>query len=462
MMILLEDFFSQLSGYLWGYPMIILLMGTHIFLTIRTRFIQRHLKTALKLYWDKEDSKNKKDGDVSQFAALCMSLAATIGTGNIIGVGTAVAIGGPGAVFWCWLTGVLGIATKYGEGLLAIKYRVRTEDGTMLGGPMYALERGLRLKWLAVLFCVFTAIAAFGIGNVVQGNSAAELMQKNFGVAPLYTGLVLAFLAGATMLGGVRSIAATCERLVPFMAIFYIVGCVYILVIHGEYILPAVSLIMSSAFSSQSAAGGFVGATVMMALRAGVGRGLFSNESGMGSAPIAAAAAQTRNSVRQALIAGTGTFWDTVVICALTGLVIVSSIIARPDIISPNGALLTHYAFSLIPYVGGTVLTVSLLTFVISTILGWSYYAERSLVYLVGQKAIMPYRVIWVMAVFFGAVVKNKLVWDFADCANAFMAIPNLVAVLGLSGVIVAETRYYLWENRLEEYTKDKIPLIKK
>lgn len=462
MMILLEGFFSQLSGYLWGYPMIILLMGTHIFLTIRTRFIQRHLKTALKLYWDKGDSKNKKDGDVSQFAALCMSLAATIGTGNIIGVGTAVAIGGPGAVFWCWLTGVLGIATKYGEGLLAIKYRVRMEDGTMLGGPMYALERGLKLKWLAVLFCVFTAIAAFGIGNVVQGNSAAEIIQKNFGVAPLYTGLFLAFLAGVTMLGGVRSIAATCERLVPFMAFFYIAGCVYILVIHGDYVLPAVSLIMSSAFSSQSAAGGFVGATVMMALRAGVGRGLFSNESGMGSAPIAAAAAQTRNSVRQALIAGTGTFWDTVVICALTGLVIVSSIIARPDISSSNGALLTHDAFCLIPYVGGTVLTGSLLIFVISTILGWSYYAERSLVYLIGQKAIMPYRIIWVIAVFFGAIVKNKLVWDFADCANAFMAIPNLVAVLGLSGVIVAETRYYLWENRLHEHTKDKIPLIKK
>ena len=456
---ILDLWLTQVRDFLWGYPMIILLMGTHLFLTIRTRFVQRHLKTAFKLYVDKD---NRKEGDISQFGALCVALAATIGSGNIIGVGTAVAIGGPGAVFWCWLTGVLGMATKYSEGLLAVKYRVRTEDGTMLGGPMYALERGLNLKWLAVLFCVFTAVAAFGIGNLVQGNSAATLVQENFGLPPRYTAVILTVMAGVTLLGGVKIIAQVCSLLVPFMAAFYIVGCLIILGLHGEYIWPSVKLIFSSAFAWDSMGGGVVGGALMVAMRAGVARGLFSNESGMGSAPIVAAAAQTKNSVRQALISGTGTFWDTVVICALTGLVIVGSMMASPSIISSDGALLTHAAFSLIPYIGGPVLTIALVTFVISTILGWSYYAERSLVYLMGHKAIMPYRVVWVVAVFLGCVVKNSLVWNFADCANALMAIPNVISLLGLSGVIVAETRYYLWEGRLDKHTKDKIPLVDK
>ena len=454
---LIEKFFSWFSTELWGYPMLILLLGTHLFLTIRLRFIQGYLPTAIRLYGT---SDGDEKGDISQFSSLCVALAATIGTGNIVGVATAVAIGGPGAVFWCWITGVLGMATKYAEGLLAVKYRVKTKNGTMLGGPMYALERGLKMKWLAVLFCLFTAVAAFGIGNMVQGNAAAELVKENFGIPSVYTGIFLMLLVGAVMLGGIKSIGNFCSALVPFMALFYIIGCTYILIVYSEYLLPTCRIILTSAFTPQAAGGGFVGATVIMAMRMGVGRGLFSNESGMGSAPIAAAAARTRNSVRQALVSATGTFWDTVVVCALTGLVIVSSILANPDISSRDGNLLTHSAFSQIPYVGGTVLTVSLLAFSISTLMGWSYYGEKALEYLWGPRTIIPYRLVWVVAVFVGAVVKSELVWNFADCANALMAIPNLISLIGLSGVIVAETKYYLWQNRLDEVNTDPIPLV--
>lgn len=443
----LESFFSSFSVHL-GYPLLVLLLGTHLFLTIRLRFIQRYLPKALKLYAGKEKG---RDGDISQFSSLCVALAATIGTGNIVGVATAVAVGGPGAVFWCWITGVLGMATKYGEGLLAVKYRVQTRNGTMAGGPMYALERGLGQRWLAVLFCVFTAIAAFGIGNVVQGNAAAELVYKNFNIPTVYTGLFLTVLVGIVMLGGIKSIGRFCSWLVPFMALFYIVGCLYILAVQHAALPETFRVIFSSAFTPQAAGGGFVGATVITAIRMGVGRGLFSNESGMGSAPIAAAAARTRNSVRQALISSTGTFWDTVVVCALTGLVIVSSIIANPNISYADGNALTHSAFNQIPHVGGTVLTLALLTFVISTLMGWSYYGEKAMEYLCGQRSVFPYRVVWVVAVFVGAVVKSELVWSFADCANALMAFPNLVCLLGLSGVIVAETRHYLWGGRLDE-----------
>jgi len=443
----LNEFFTELSGLLWGWPMIILLLGTHIFLTIRLRFPQRHLWTAIKLSVSRD-----KDaaGNVSQFGALATALAATIGTGNIVGVATAVALGGPGAVLWCWLTGLFGISTKYAEGLLAVKYRVKTEDGRLLGGPMYALERGLGWKWMAVLFAVFTAIASFGIGNTVQANAIATLTYETYQIDPVVTGLVIAVLIGLVVLGGIKSIARVCTALVPFMAIFYVIGCIVILILNGQYVWPALKLICVSAFTPEAAGGGFVGSTVMLAARYGIARGLFSNESGMGSAPIVASAAQTRNPVRQALVSSSGTFWDTVVICALTGLVIVSSVIAYPDISYENGATLTKMAFSKIPYIGAPLLTFGLLTFAFSTILGWELYGERAVEYLKGRRWTVYYRVLYIVAVFVGSIMNLSIVWNLADCMNALMAIPNLLSLLFLSGIIVHETRKYLWRDRLD------------
>lgn len=444
----INDFFSQLSGLLWGWPMIILLLGTHIFLTIRLKFPQRHIVKAVKLSL-KPDKGSK--GDVSQFGALATALAATIGTGNIVGVATAVALGGPGAVMWCWLTGLFGISTKYAEGLLAVKYRERTPEGRMLGGPMYALEKGMHCKWLAVLFALFTAVAAFGIGNTVQANAIATLTQETYNISPVIVGIVLAALIAAVILGGIKSIAKVCIALVPFMAVLYIIGCIVILVINGEYVWPAIKLIASSAFTSQAAGGGFAGSTIMLAARYGIARGLFSNESGMGSAPIVASAAQTRNPVRQALVSSSGTFWDTVVICALTGIVIVSSVIAYPDISHENGATLTKMAFSKIPYIGAPLLTFGLLTFAFSTILGWELYGERAVEYLKGRKWTRYYRILYIAAVFIGSVMNLTVVWNIADCMNALMAVPNLISLLFLSGVLVSETRKYLWEKQLDQ-----------
>ena len=444
----INDFFSELSGLLWGWPMIILLLGTHVFLTIRLRFPQRHLIKAVKLSV-KPDKDSK--GDVSQFGALATALAATIGTGNIVGVATAVALGGPGAVLWCWLTGLFGISTKYAEGLLAVKYRERTPEGRMVGGPMYALEKGMGCKWLGVLFAVFTAIAAFGIGNTVQANAIATLAQETYNVSPALVGVVLAALIAAVIIGGIKSIAKVCTALVPFMAVFYIIGCIVILVINADYVWPALKLIVSSAFTTKAAGGGFAGSTIMLAARYGIARGLFSNESGMGSAPIVASAAQTRNPVRQALVSSSGTFWDTVIICALTGVVIVSSVLAYPDISHENGATLTKMAFSKIPYIGAPLLTFGLLTFAFSTILGWELYGERAVEYLKGRKWTLYYRVLYIAAVFIGSVMDLSVVWNIADCMNALMTIPNLISLLFLSGVLVAETRKYLWQKRLDD-----------
>ncbi len=450
----LNDILTEVSGLLWGWPMIILLLGTHVYLTIILRFPQRYIFTAIKLSVRKDPGAT---GDVSQFGSLATALAATIGTGNIIGVATAVALGGPGAVLWCWLTGVFGISTKYAEGLLAIKYRVKTKKGRMLGGPMYALERGLGWKWLAILFAVFTALASFGIGNTVQANAIATVTNETYNVSPYLTGIVICLLAGAVVLGGVKSIARVCGLLVPFMALFYVVGCLYILCINGPYLWPALKLIVHSAFSPQAAGGGFIGTTVMMAARYGIARGLFSNESGMGSAPIVAAAAQTRNPVRQALVSSSGTFWDTVVICAITGLVIVSSVLAYPDIDFNNGATLTKAAFSKIPIVGTPLLTFGLLTFAFSTILGWCYYGERAVEYLSGRRWVITYRVLYIAAIFVGSVIELDLVWNLADCMNALMAIPNLLSLLLLSGILVHETRKYLWRSRLDREMNETI-----
>jgi AGCS family alanine or glycine:cation symporter len=444
----INDFFSFLSSFLWGWPMIILLLGTHVFLTFRLRIPQRKLFTGIKLSIKKDA---KAEGDVSQFGALATALAATIGTGNIVGVATAVALGGPGAVMWCWLTGIFGMSTKYAEGLLAVKYRVKTADGKMLGGPMYALERGLGMKWLAILFAVFTALASFGIGCTVQANSIALLANETFGVPTWAVGILVCLLTALVILGGVKSIARVCTVLVPFMAVLYVMGCIAILCFNYNYVWPAVQLIVDSAFNPSAAGGGLVGATVMIAARYGIARGLFSNESGLGSAPIVAAAAQTRNPVRQALVSSTGTFWDTVIICALTGLVLVSSILAYPDITFDDGAALTKVAFSKIPYVGAPLLSFGILTFAFSTIIGWSYYGESAVNYLEGRRTNRFYRILFIVSLFFGSIINLDIIWNIADCMNALMAIPNLVALLLLSGVAAKETKKYLWEGRLDE-----------
>lgn len=442
-----NTFFQSFSSLLWGWPMIVLLLGTHLFLTVRLRFPQRKIFTAIRLSVSRDESSG---GDVSQFGALATALAATIGTGNIIGVATAVATGGPGAVFWCWLTGVFGIATKYAEALLAVKYRVQAADGRMLGGPMYAIERGLGWKWLAVLFAVFTVVASFGIGSTVQANAISTMLHGTWGLPPVVTGAAIMLLTAAVVIGGVKSIARVCGFLVPIMALFYILGCIYIMCVNSHYLAPAINLIIRSAFTPEAAGGGFVGSSVLLAARYGIARGLFSNESGLGSAPIVAAAAQTRNPVRQALVSSSGTFWDTVVICAMTGIVIVSSIIAYPDIDYQNGAELTKAAFSKIPVLGELIMSVGMITFAFSTTLGWCYYGERAMEYMAGRRSTMTYRTAYIVSVFAGSVASLGVVWNIADCFNALMAIPNLLSLLLLNGVIVHETRKYLWRGRLD------------
>ena len=435
-----NSFIADAASQLWGWPMIVLLLGTHLYLTVRLRFPQRRILHAIRLSFSRDAG---AEGDVSQFGALATSLAATIGTGNIVGVATAVAMGGPGAVLWCWITGVLGIATKYSEGLLAVKYRVKTSDGTMLGGPMYALERGLGWKNMAVAFCVLTAIASFGIGNTVQSNAISMLCYETYDIPTAWTGCGIALLAALVIIFGVKGIARFCTAFVPLMAALYVVGCIVILFINGDYLWDALCLICRSAFTPEAAGGGFAGTTIMMTARYGIARGLFSNESGMGSAPIVAAAAKTKDPVRQALVSSTATFWDTVVICALTGLVLVSSIIAYPEIDDIDGGALTKVAFDKIPVIGAPLLTFGIVTFAFSTILGWSYYGERAVEYLSGKRFLVLYRVLYVVAIFAGAVVQLTVVWNLADLLNGLMAIPNLVSLLALAGVIVAETRRY-------------------
>ena len=412
-----NNFVTTINGFVWGPVMLCLLVGTHVFLTLRTGIIQRKTFTGIKLSVTPD---SEAAGDVSGFGALATALAATIGTGNIVGVATAVGLGGPGAVFWVWMTGLFGMATKYGEAVLAVKYRVKAKDGSFIGGPMYALERGMGQKWLGVLFALFTAIACFGIGNMTQGNSIAESVLNTFGIPKVATGAVLMVLTGLVILGGVNSISKVCEKLVPLMAGFYILGCIIILVINASYIPETFSVIIRSAFNPAAAGGGFVGITVMTCIRYGVARGLFTNESGLGSAPIVDAAAATRNPARQALISMSGVFWDTIVVCLMTGLVLVSCIIKDPvGMDGLVGANLTSGAFGTIPVVGPIVLTIGLITFAWSTILGWSYYGERAWVYLVGVKAIKPFRVAWTIVVFVGCVAALEIVWNVADTLNA-------------------------------------------
>ena len=447
---------QSVDNFVWGWGMILLLLGTHVFMTIRTKGIQRRVFQGIRLSVTKDP---EAEGEVSQFGALTTALAATIGTGNIIGVGTAIALGGPGAVLWCWLTGVFGIATKYSESLISVKYRVKTRDGRMLGGAMYALERGLHMKWLAVLFALFGGIASFGIGCATQVNAIASVCKENLGLPSWIVGVVVAILVALVIFGGIKSIARVCEKLVPFMAIFYVLGCIIILVLNYDFLIPALQTICTLAFKPGAAAGGLIGGGIMQALHYGVARGLFSNESGMGSAPIAAAAAQTRNPVRQALVSSTGTFWDTVVVCAMTGLVLVTSIMKNPAIDVGNisdGGVLTSLAFEQIPVLGPVILVLGIISFAFSTVLGWAYYGERCVEYFAGKKALIPYRVLYIAVAVIAPVVSLNLIWLIADTLNALMAIPNLVAVLLLSPVVVAETKKYL--NNIDKKDTDPIP----
>lgn len=431
---------EKAGALVWGVPLIALLFGTHLFLTVRLGFVQRHLWKAIKLSFSR---KAEGEGDISHFGALMTALAATIGTGNIVGVATAVAAGGPGAVLWMWLTGVFGIATKYAEALLSVKYRVVTPKGEMAGGPMYVLERGLNARWLGLVFAFFTAVAAFGIGNMVQANSISHMLLESFALPVWISGAVLTALTAVVILGGIKSIARACELLVPFMAVFYVLGCLVILFFNLDKLPGAISLILTSAFTGQAAVGGFLGAGMKEAMRFGIARGLFSNESGLGSAPIVAAAAQTTNPVRQALVSSTGTFWDTVVVCLMTGLVIVSAGDWQTGL---KGAALTKSAFSHIPYIGPAVLSLGLLTFVFSTILGWEYYGEKAAEYLLGARAVKPYRWLWVAAVMAGSTAALPAVWNFADIFNGLMAVPNLVSLLLLAHVVAAETKKHIAE----------------
>jgi len=453
-----------IDNWLWGPPLLILLMGTHIYLTFRTGFIQRKLGLGIKLSTTRDKGST---GDITQFGSLATALSSTIGTGNIIGVGSAIAAGGPGALLWMWLTGVFGIATKYSESLLAVKYRVKNNKGMMIGGAMFALERGLKMKWMGAIFAFLTAVTAFGIGSGVQSNAVATVLFENFGITHWISGLIIAAMTALVIIGGLKWIAKAAGALVPFMSIFYILGCVIILVINHSFIFPAIQLVCTNAFNIKSLGGGFLGFAMMTAARYGVARGLFSNESGMGSAPIVAAAAQTKNPVRQALVSSTGTFWDTVVICLLTGLVIISSVLANPELPelqfgSLKGAALTKIAFSQIPYnIGNFILIFGLVTFAFTTLLGWSYYGEKGLEYLLGTGSIIPYRLIFVFVAFIGSLLSLDIVWDIANSLNALMAIPNLVAVLLLSGVIVAETNKYLKGDHIDDPDETHVPLRK-
>lgn len=468
------EIIEQIDGLVWGVPMLVLLLGAHIFLTFRTGVIQRKLPTAIKLSVTKDPD---APGDISQFGALCTALSATIGTGNIVGVGTAILAGGPGAVFWMWLTGAFGIATKYAETFISIKYRVKDHNGNMLGGAMYAWERAFKradgstpwwAKIGAVAFALLAAIAAFGIGAAVQSEAMTEVITTNIpGVPSWACGIAIVILISLVVFGGVKAISRVCEKLVPFMAICYTVGCIIILCINWQWIIPAFEAIIVGAFNPQAVFGGALGSTLMVALQFGCARGLFSNESGLGSAPIVAAAASTRNPSRQALVSMTGTFWDTVVICLLSGLVLVSTMLAHGEIVSgisaetiTKGAELTSAAFAEVPFIGTPILVVGMILFAYSTILGWSYYGNRCITYLLGKRAIVPYQVLYVIIAFLGAAGIGSVAWTISDITNALMAVPNIIVVLMLSGLIAKETKHYVYDGNLDEVDEESIPKL--
>ena len=459
----INNFINWLDTVIWAPFMVILLLGTHIFLTLRTGFIQRKVFTGIKLSVTKDPS---KDGDVSPFLALTTALASTIGTGNIVGVGTAIFIGGPGAVFWCWITGVFGIATKYAESLISIKYRVKSRDGRMLGGAMYVLERGLNMKWLGMLFALFALLASFGIGSAVQVNAISEIVTSNvtfIKIPPIAIGIVLAVITAFVIIGGIKKIAIVCEKLVPTMAACYVIGCFVILGMNYDYIIPGIKAILHLAFTPGAVAGGLVGRGAITAAQYGIARGLFSNESGLGSAPLVAAAAKTKNPVRQALISSTGTFWDTVVVCLITGVTLVTTIMKNPDINMSsiqNGGQMTTAAFSQIPVLGSIILVFGIITFAYTTVLGWSYYGERCAEYLFGKRATIFFKIIFVFVILLGPVIELDIVWSLSDIFNALMAIPNIIALVFTSGLIAKETKK--WLNNLEGTDDTEIPTLDK
>jgi AGCS family alanine or glycine:cation symporter len=435
---------NAVNGWVWGPPLLILLVGAGMYLTVLLRGLQlRLLFHSLYLALVVRKEPGHQPGDISHFEALMTALAATVGTGNIAGVATAIATGGPGALFWMWVTGIFGMATKYAEAVLAVRYRRRDAFGTMSGGPMYYLADGVGAPWLGTLFAVFAAIAAFGIGNMVQSNSVADAASVTFGVPPAVTGLTMAFATAAVIFGGIQSIGRAAGMLVPVMIVAYMAACGVILFLHAGRILPALALVFESAFSPAAATGGFAGATVMATIRMGVARGVFSNESGLGSAPIAAAAAQTRHPVAQAMVSMTQTFIDTIIVCSATGLVILTT---GAWTSGETGAPLTAAAFSdgLPGTAGGGIVALGLILFAYSTLLGWSYYGEKSIEYLFGERAVRPYRIVWCVLIVAGAVAHLDVVWAFADVMNGLMAVPNLIGLILLSGVIVDETKRYL------------------
>ena len=452
----IESILSAIDSFIWGAPLLILLSGTGLYLTLRLGFIQiRYLPRALS-YLFKKDKGGK--GDVSSFAALCTALAATIGTGNIVGVATAVQAGGPGAIFWMWLVALLGMATKYAECLLAVKYRVRDKNGFMAGGPMYYIERGLGIKWLAKLFALFgVMVAFFGIGTFPQVNAITHAMQDTFNIPVLVTAIIVTLLVGLIILGGVKRIATASSVIVPFMAILYVTTSLVIILLNIEKVPDAISLIIYSAFNPQAALGGAVGFTVMKAIQSGVARGIFSNESGLGSAPIAAAAAQTREPVRQGLISMTGTFLDTIIVCTMTGIVLVlTGAWNNPEL---AGATVTNYAFAqgLGTSIGATIVTVGLLFFAFTTILGWCYYGERCFVYLVGIRGVKLYRLAYIVLVGLGSFLHLNLIWIIADIVNGLMAFPNLIALIGLRKVVIEETKDYFQRLKINHHDQDEI-----
>ena len=452
----IESILSAIDSFIWGAPLLILLSGTGLYLTLRLGFIQiRYLPRALG-YLFKKDKGGK--GDVSSFAALCTALAATIGTGNIVGVATAVQAGGPGAIFWMWLVALLGMATKYAECLLAVKYRIRDKNGFMAGGPMYYIERGLGIKWLAKLFALFgVMVAFFGIGTFPQVNAITHAMQDTFNIPVLVTAIIVTLLVGLIILGGVKRIATASSVIVPFMAILYVTTSLVIILLNIEKVPDVISLIIYSAFDPQAALGGAVGFTVMKAIQSGVARGIFSNESGLGSAPIAAAAAQTREPVRQGLISMTGTFLDTIIVCTMTGIVLVlTGAWNNPEL---AGATVTNYAFAqgLGTSIGATIVTVGLLFFAFTTILGWCYYGERCFVYLVGIRGVKLYRLAYIVLVGLGSFLHLNLIWIIADIVNGLMAFPNLIALIGLRKIVIEETKDYFQRLKINHHDQDEI-----
>lgn len=444
----LKTLFDTLGGWVWGPYMLVLLVGTGVYLTIRLMGIQfTLLPFALKQAFtpQKKTEGETQEGDISHFGALMTALSATIGTGNIAGVATAVVVGGPGAVFWMWITAIFGMATKYGEGVLAVKYRIQNSKGEMSGGPMYYIERGMKQKWLAILFAGFATIASFGIGSSVQSNSVAQSIHASFGIEGWITGVVLTVFTAVVILGGIKSISKVSSVIVPFMAVFYVLGGLIIILLNLDALMPALELIFSDAFTGNAVAGGALGTVI----RYGVARGVFSNEAGMGSAPIAAAAAKTDHPVRQALVSMTGTFLDTIVVCSITGIVLV---MGNMYMDGETGAALTTHTFNkMLPGPGGWIVTFGLIFFAYSTILGWCYYGEKCATYLFGDKCITIYRVIYVATVMLGTVASLDLVWAAADTFNGLMAIPNLIALLALSGVIIKETKDFKEKRKLGE-----------